>query len=467
MKLFQLCISLLLTHVIGFTPLISNKPFLTSVPSSVSSLSATSGATEEETERFLLDDLRKMRVKELMQELKSAGLRTDDVFEKEELVKRLAEFRSTLTASNKKPSTTSQPQQERRRTTRTEDNIIAVPLHFYSLEGSRAVEARNSKDIFIRPSPGKFATITLYLNNNSNSKLTMLVDTACSGVVLRPSSVKKHGLPMQSTNGVSMTSAGGTATGYGLSQLQKFTLEDGSEFRSLPVAVQDIGALPSAIDGIIGLSFLNQFGSVMFDFSNSELLLYNKGNNQDTYSFTTENNLELITESKMQMCKLGIWATECTLDGRGPVKMLVDTGAASTFLNWNGVSDLNMSNDHPLISRNVNMGAMGADNNALALTHRFVLKSRFKLGGIGDTENMFLPGLEVNTLDGSAGVASSSSPSSSSNVAIDIGDLPVLATLSTEKVNGILGSDILMRADVVLLNLDRSNLKLSLFSKRN
>ena len=38
-------------------------------------------------------------------------------------------------------------------------------------------------------------------------------------------------------------------------------------------ACQDIGALPSGLDGILGLSLLNQFACVDFDFVNNELRL--------------------------------------------------------------------------------------------------------------------------------------------------------------------------------------------------
>jgi hypothetical protein len=68
---------------------------------------------------------------------------------------------------------------------------------------------------------------------------------------------------------------------------------------------------------------------------------------------------------------------DTNLDGSGPVKLLFDTGAAETFLNWKGVQDLNMNRDHPLIQRNRGKNcAMRADNMALEISHRFVLKNR-------------------------------------------------------------------------------------------
>jgi len=266
---------------------------------------------------------------------------------------------------------------------------------------------------------------------------------------------------------VSMTTAGGTASGAGLSEIDRFVLEDGSEFGSLPVAVQDIGALPPTVDGIVGLSFLNQFKSVVFDFARGELILLKTDvaartkntapmppplQEEDSTLTTT---MELITDAPMNYCRLGIWTADVLLDGRGPVRMLVDTGATATYLNWNGIiNDMNLSKNppHPLVERNrESLGAMGADNQALALTHRFVLKRRFMLDRVGSSDQ-FMTGLDL-TEDGGV-------------VDIDIGDLPVLEQLQSERVNGILGSDLLMRCDVLQLSFSRSSPRISLFQKR-
>jgi hypothetical protein len=71
----------------------------------------------------------------------------------------------------------------------------------------------------------------------------------------------------------------------------------------------------------------------------------------------------------------------------------------------------------------------GADNMALQLTHRFLLKRRWNLS----TENAYSP----------AGL------SCSDGINIDIGDLPVLEALKGDGVGGILGADLLMMCDLV------------------
>ena len=78
--------------------------------------------------------------------------------------------------------------------------------------------------------------------------------------------VKQHKLPELSTP-VTTTGAGGTAGGTGLTQIDKFKF-GGDTYDPLPTAVQDIGALPSTLEGIIGLSFLSQFACVEMNFQN-------------------------------------------------------------------------------------------------------------------------------------------------------------------------------------------------------
>ena len=407
-----------------------------------------------------IDDLRKLRVKELKDQLQAVGLPTNDVFEKEDLVRRLfhhmeqnpANYKSSAQTQNspgdKSNSASSNVKQSKSTSTRSAFSN-RVPLHYFSLD-EQPVYANNRNDVSFRPTAGKFPAIRVTIPTSSkapNTPLTLLVDTACSGIVLRPSKVEEYGLQVSTMGGVSMTAAGGTAKGTGLSRIESLCLEDGSQHGNFPVAVQDIGALPKDLDGIIGLSFLNQFQCVEFDFRNDELVL-TKNRPQEI-----DLELEIMSEADMKLCRLGVWTLDVTLDGRGPVKMLLDTGASSTFLNWPGVTNLNMNWNHPLISQNPNtMGAMGADNNAMALTHRFVAKRWFQVcAENGSTLGMFSTGLDLQEVG---------------PVDIDIGDLPVLEQLKSENVNGILGSDILMRCDVLRLTFLGSSTTITLLKER-
>ena len=95
----------------------------------------------------------------------------------------------------------------------------------------------------------------------------------------------------------------------------------------------------------------------------------------------------------------------------------------------------------PLIEpiRGEAIGAMGADNLALRLTHRYRLRRRWNLVA----ENTSLGGL------GLAGVEMREGGGEGDGRNIDIGDLPVLEALGGDGVGGILGADLLMMCDVV------------------
>ena len=124
--------------------------------------------------------------------------------------------------------------------------------------------------------------------------------------------------------------------------------------------------------------------------------------------------------------------------------MLVDTGAASTILNWRGVADMSLSKDSELIPRNLSsMGAMGADNVAFELSHRYMLQQQF---GVGNGGGM---GMDVRSSGGA--------------VALDVGDLPILDILKAEGIGGLLGADLIMRCDVARFYLSGAKPSMALY----
>ncbi len=434
----------------------------------ISLLRMTKDDDDSGTTQQLLESLRSLRVKEIKSELDARGISTRDAFEKEELVQRL--YMAKVSASDGNNSTMKKKKKKKRRQydgdndginetiendtitddikhdvsampQSTQDNIF-IPFQYFSLEASKSVAAANSQDIYIRPSEGKYAAIKVTFQqtqSSSSASLNLLVDTACSGLVISPNSVQRvnrecPGMFQMQSVGATMTTAGGSQ-GAGVAKWDTSTnmivggvvVSPANGSMSNLAAVQDIGALPSGLDGIIGLSFLNQFTTVDFDFANGRLCLYKK--DEDPALPSNKGQLSIVAQGRLALTRLGIYTTQTSLGGRGPVSMLVDTGAASTFLNWNGVSQLNLSRESPLVNPiAASIGAMGADNMALQLTHRFVLK-RWNLS----TENSYSPA-GLPCLDG---------------VNIDIGELPVLEQLKGDGVGGILGADLLMMCDVV------------------
>jgi hypothetical protein len=164
-----------------------------------------------------------------------------------------------------------------------------------------------------------------------------------------------------------------------LTQISKFDI-GGESFGPLPAAVQDIGALPQSLDGIIGLSFLNQFSCADMDFVNGKIVLYKRGSGMPSIESASGT---LVARGDMSMLpQLGIYTVDCFLGGRGPVKLLVDSGAANTFLNWKGIENLGISRDNNSVLKRLDnpMGAMGSDNTVARLTHRIHVSSSLQIG---------------------------------------------------------------------------------------
>lgn len=402
--------------------------FITSPPVLRHSLAGSNrvGRRLAVSDTSLLEEIRSLRVKELKAELAALKISSADAFEKQVLVERLYEARKNgATAPAKTASSTTTTT-----SASSDDDVVRSTLYFTSMDTNSLISANNEETISIEPSAQPYATVQLDVVNPSgpNFKLSLLLDTACSGFVLRPSVVTKYNLPKLQTP-VTMTGAGGQAGGTGLTQINRF-LFGGEQYGPLPAAVQDIGALPSMLDGIIGLSFLSQFACVELDFGNGSVALYKKERKPPV-----PEGLEVAAEAEMSLTKLGIWTAQVTLDGRGPVNMLVDSGAASTFLNWKGVSDLSLSRDSPLVEPlSSRMGAMGSDNVAMELTHRLTVRQNVNLG-----VRPSLNGLPVSGNDG---------------VSIDIGDIAVLDALGSDNVGGILGIDVLMQCKVVRMTFN-------------
>jgi len=435
-----------------------------------------------------------MRVKELKSEMESLNVSTRNALEKEELVQRLFNARIDLAngvGTNSVDDDGVQKRKKKKKKRRVYDDdddddaatveearaeveqtvestdvqindyntnpinsaastneswSITTPFIYYNLETSKSVAAQNAQDIYIRPSPGKYAAIKVQLQKAGQSspvEFTLLVDTACSGVVLSPSAVARAnqqcpGIIQTINNAGTMTMAG-SSQGAAVARWDSYTnmvvggveiIDNSNQPNSNVAACQDIGALPSGLDGILGLSFLDQFACVDFDFVNDELRLARSDPNP-----LIPNLADTVARGQLSLTQLRIYTADVTLDGRGPVKLLVDTGAASTFLNWKGVSAMKLSASSPQIEPlRERIGAMGADNMALELTHRFTLRRRWNLVAENTAVGDFCPGIGLEE---------------DQQNDVDISDLPVLEALKGDGVGGILGADLLMMCDVV------------------
>jgi hypothetical protein len=442
---------------------------------------------EKEDAATLLETICLMRVKELKMELTKRKISTSDVFDKEELVKRL--FDSRLES----PATIIEQQTDNDNNHDTNNDIIRGDISFTSIETGRTIPGtslNSGETIRIDAEGTPYPTITIHVLDNDEGgrggrkefDLTLLLDTACSGFVLRPSSVQKYNMKSSTSSSSTMIGAGGTAgstTGLDLTQINSFTIlgdtksniityNNNGRQQPFPVAVQDIGALPTSLDGIIGLSFMNQFACTEIDIDNSKITFYKKETSPPIPS-----HHEIIAEGNLSPTRLGIWTVDTMIDGRGPIKMLVDTGATSTFINWKGVVDgLSLSRNSFLVKElQQRTGAMGSDNIAMDLTHRIDVENNINFvnrdirGGTGRGG-----GRGQQQYDGICSSATTSSQQQQSALlSIDIGDIAILDSpqLSSDRVVGILGMDFFLQCSMMRMNFNGVFPKITLFKNNN
>jgi predicted aspartyl protease len=353
-----------------------------------------------------IESVRSMRIKDLKLELDTSLIDYSDVLEKEELVRRVVQARKhdTLRAAAVKS----------KNGYATPNRAIVVPL-FVITPSSRKLTLTDEISMAIDTGdefPAIQIKIPLAPGSKNEHTLTLLVDTACSSLVLRPTIPRQLGLPLLSSPASTMTGASGVGAGAGhITQLPRFYLDGHQcrhEFGPLPAALQDIGVLPSVLDGIIGMTFLSRFEAVDFDFESSRLIFHIEPPGQ---------NINHGSTAPMQMIgSYGIYAVDAWLDGRGPIRLLIDTGASSTFINPQGVKDLGfqMVDLEPINS----MGAVGSDNVAMSMTHRFFINKSICLGDGGRGRIKLMDPFEVC-----------------------VAEIPILASMPN--VGGILGIDAL------------------------
>lgn len=155
------------------------------------------------------DEIRSMRPRAIKDELERLGISTVGLFEKEDLVARLVESRGQ-NAKPKEPApkassntTNGKPKEG---SPKASSNTLSAPLYFTNLDANLRIAAVNvDGGITVNPHEKPYVTIKIDVQDGSGDfSLQLLLDTACSGFVLRPSVVDKYNLPKMS-NPVTMT----------------------------------------------------------------------------------------------------------------------------------------------------------------------------------------------------------------------------------------------------------------------
>ena len=389
-------------------------------------------------EEGIVAELRSKSVRELKKELQEKSIPCNDVFEKEELVQRL----SSALLSKEDEKTNNSQVTEKPGATKANDACITTPLKLISLRGNEEVTVASTEPGTLKFQPTDQPFATMDLNVSGKYSLCLMVDTACSGIVLKSSSVKKHNIPVL-PNPVTSTGASGQAEQVGLAEIPSFSV-GGTSFGRLPAAVQDLEVIPQSVDGIIGLSFLGQFETVQFDYRTEQLQLYKEK------AAAVEDNLQPVASGSLNMLgSMGVYTVNVYVGERGPVSMIVDTGGSNTFLSWKGLRDLGLTAQSKGVYRIPDAaGAMGNTGQAFALTHRIFVSSQLHLGQPPGSD---LAGLSL------AGNA---------RLGIDIGDIPLLQNLASQNVGGILGLDVFTRCAAIRLSLQGRDRKLTLYADK-
>jgi hypothetical protein len=153
--------------------------------------------------------------------------------------------------------------------------------------------------------------------------------------------------------------------------------------------------------------------------------------------------VQKVGETNLSLTPQGEWMADVWIDGRGPVTMLVDTGAQRSILNWKAVQEqLNLPRDSPRLTPiSSPRSAIGSTDEEDDITHILQVQDGIALeSGTNRASSMVGEGLSIA-----------------------ICDIPVLESLRHLGVGGILGCDVMLTCSVVRMNLGDSNGKLTLF----
>ena len=372
------------------------------------------------------EQVRNMSVRNLKKELDALQVSTVDVFEKEELVARFLQATKAKSngSSGAAADTVASP-------SKAADNsdCMTAPLYLTSLGEGSQIAAVNMNGGITIPSGTLYPSLKLAINGKT---VALLLDTACTGIIIKPHVVKDCNLRVFQTP-VTITAAGGDMGRQesSVAQLDQFQIgEHVFRDQTYPAAVQDMEVLAGSLDGIIGLSFLKQFAAVDLDFAQGQIKLYRK---QPPAVDAAASQTILATCQMKSLPQVGgIYYVPVYFGGRGPVNMLVDSGASATILSWKGLADLGLDATSPSVQRvHSATGSLGLDKVVTDLTHRIYVSSRMTLQG-----------------DESPGV----SLAGAGRLPIDIGPIPLLEALASQGVGGILGIDALMRSSICRLS---------------
>lgn len=198
---------------------------------------------------------------------------------------------------------------------------------------------------------GSWATVFVTINHD-NTPLRFVLDTAAGATVIDHESAKNMGLLAAGTRSSDVQGAQGAAERYDAITIDQLTLGDVT-VRGLSILTTNMSQFNDGqqhYDGILGNDFLRRFSS-QIDVPGGLLTLTESETPQDS----TSRCLPSLPGFP------GFAIVRIALSSTVQANAVIDTGAASTYLNWNAARAIGLTPDSPqLIPRKQKSGGFNA-----------------------------------------------------------------------------------------------------------
>lgn len=251
-------------------------------------------------------EIKSMRVPELKKELALRSITVEGVFEKEELVKRLLQYSTSLPHQ-------SQLEQD-------------IQLPFTMTQGHHM-------------------TIKASVGGSTGVELRLALDTGASKTLITADARRRIGVLASDLGTVSTGAGGGGVMHIPSCSLSSFTLGGkqcaASFCNDLEVLVLPRG-ISDACEGIIGLDVLHKFEFCEIDWGREVVTLHSDSQRGHR---VVEKLVEVPFTGHMVG---GLLLSECMLNGNTPAQLLFDTGLPSTIVSVSGAKHAGIAMDGPL-----------------------------------------------------------------------------------------------------------------------
>jgi len=290
------------------------------------------------TEATDLEAIKRMRIKDIKAELQKRGVGCDDCFEKGDLVARLVD------ALQRPPA----------------DSGIVLPMP--RVLGQAGVMG---PDVAVDDAAEYFIFTARFPKSvQPEEEAELLIDTAATVSLISPAAAALFG-GRRTGYTASGTSAGGEAAtaGYQVS-LGPITIADQPFSYDFRPVVADVPLVTPRTRGILGLDFLSQF-DVLFDFTAAKCSLFPRGSRKNSPL------AKGMTAVPYRVLPLGLLVADVrlvlnTTRGSSIVLGILDTGAASSVINWRAAATVGLAPASPAVV-DTGLLMMGQDGKLMSM----------------------------------------------------------------------------------------------------